>query len=178
MSWDTIIGKSEDVTPINNMIIIDPISFFWEVNAKYYRTFSPTVVGGLGANYGWFNGILNNGSSYGINAEVRFYPSKKAPHGFYLAPNIAFNIGSGQEYAPDANGNYGTTTATATSMTIGGMFGWQWFPSDNFCIGLALGFNDYIHVSGPSDILSIGTIFGSTITGILPALRFDIGYGW
>jgi hypothetical protein len=176
VSWDTIIGKSEDITPINNMIIIDPISFIWRFNARYYRTLSRTVTISLGGNYDWFNGLPDIGSAFGFNAELRLYPNKNAPHGFYMAPDISYDVATGQYSGLDANGN--PTSSSVSMITMGALFGWQWFPSDNFCLGLALGFDDYIHVSGPTDVYGFNTIFGNTITGILPAIRFDIGFGW
>lgn len=176
VSFDTIVGVEENVTPINNMILIEPLAYFYRLNLKYYRTFGSSMVGAVGADYGWLSGLINNGSSYGFNAEVRFYTAKKAPHGFYVAPNVSIDVAKGTDYNLDFNGNL--QTSTVTMMTIGALAGWQWFLSDNFAIGLALGFDDYIHVSGPTDTFTFATLYGSSITGILPVLRFDIGYGW
>ena len=54
--------------------------------------------------------------------------------------------------------------------SVGGLIGWQWFPGDQFAIGLGIGV-DYYFFSGEDDDFS-------DINGTAPALRFDIGYAW
>jgi hypothetical protein len=78
--------------------------------------------------------------------------------GFYVAPNISFNHISSGEVSSDP-------------FSIGMLVGWQWFPGDQFAMGLGIGIDRY---------------FGSVkdqhefhnYDGFAPALRFDIGFAW
>lgn len=96
---------------------------------------------------------------FGLNAEVRIHPSKKAIRGFYVAPNISFNSLGSSESNDDA---------TATSLGV--LVGWQWFPSDEFAMGLGIGIDHYF-LSGPKNSFQ-------DYDGNSPAIRFDIGYAW
>jgi hypothetical protein len=56
---------------------------------------------------------------------------------------------------------------------MGGLVGWQWFPGDQFAIGLGIG-ADYYFLSDDNT----GNDDFEDYSGMAPALRFDIGYAW
>ncbi len=148
-----IISESEDITARNNMITINVLKFFFFYNISYYRKASESVVVGAGIQTPTFGDM----SGVGINLEVRFYPNGKNMRGFYVAPNASYN-----------SFKYGSGSASNV-FSIGGLLGWQWFPGDQFAMGLGLGIDYY---SGSQDNSS------SKFDGTMPALRFDVGYAW
>jgi len=66
--------------------------------------------------------------AFGLNAEVMLYPSGKNLQGFYFAPNISYSSLTDTEI-----------DETISLFSIGGLIGWQWFPGDQFAIGLGTG---------------------------------------
>ncbi|HEY6170947.1 MAG TPA: hypothetical protein VIX80_01695 [Candidatus Kapabacteria bacterium] len=164
----TDIKKEEDITPRTNMITINPLKFFVFYNLSYYHAFNSNIAAGIGAQIPTWSDI----NGFGVNAEMRFYPSKKALRGFYVAPNISYNLLNDEYPSYDENGNP-TTSDDVTSFSVGALVGWQWFPGDDFAIGLGIGI-DYYFLSG--DIVSGSTL--DQLEGLKPALRFDIGYAW
>jgi hypothetical protein len=173
---DTIISETEDVRHINNMITINPLKFIVFYNLSYYRAFSPYIAVGVGLQMP----TLHDFGGFGASGEMRIYPSGKALRGFYIAPNVSYNRLTTSFSYPlyDNNGNYtgnSSSSAATTVTTIGVLLGWQWFPGDEFAIGLGIGLDDYF-VSGSADGQYID--FGAYSNGAVPALRFDIGYAW
>lgn len=165
----TEIKKEEDITPRSNMITINPLKFFIFYNLSYYHALNKNIAIGIGAQMPTISDI----GGFGVNAEMRFYPSKRALRGFYVAPNVSYNTLS-NEYT-SYNGETTTTEKiSANSYSVGLLAGWQWFPGDDFAIGLGIGF-DYYFLSG--DLNGNESIFKS-FDGFAPALRFDIGYAW
>lgn len=158
------VKKEEGITPRTNMIVVNPLKFFLFYNLSYFHAVSKTVAVGGGAQMPTLEGI----NGFGVNAEVRFYPSKKALRGFYFAPNISYNHLSSPEY--DWEGT--STTSSADAFTVGALLGWQWFPGDDFAIGVGIGY-DYYFLSESDHYLGFGDYDGGA-----PALRFDIGYAW
>jgi hypothetical protein len=152
------ISQSEDITPRNDLIIINPLKFLLFYNISYYHKLSDQVTIGGGIQMPTIKGI----DGFGASAEVRLYPSGKNLRGFYFAPNISFNNLS------DSNGD-----GSISLFSIGGLVGWQWFPGDQFAIGLGIG-ADYYFLS---DEKSNNDDF-ENYSGMAPALRFDIGYAW
>lgn len=67
----------------------------------------------------------------GGNFELRYYPSGKTLRGFYVAPN--FSVSSLSAFR-----------SSGTATTIGVLMGWQWFPGDDFALGLGIGIDRYI----------------------------------
>ncbi len=151
----TIVSTSEDITPRNDMIVINPLKFILFYNLSYYHSFSKNIGIGLGFQAPTLGGI----NGFGVNAEIRIYPSKKSLRGFYFAPNISYN-------------NLTSGGATVTPFSIGALLGWQWFPGDDFAIGLGIGIDYYFIGSSYK-----GDSFDS-YKGSAPAVRFDIGYAW
>jgi hypothetical protein len=84
------------------------------------------------------------------------HPRGKSLRGFYVAPNFSINSISSNE-------------STITISSIGLLLGWQWFPGDDFAMGVGIGIDNYW---GSNDKVSFNRI------GLAPALRFDIGYAW
>ncbi len=156
VTTSTIISKSEDITPHNQMIVVNPLKFFLFYNLTYFHRLSEGAALGIGVQTPTpadFNG-------FGINAEVRFYPSNRALRGFYIAPNISYNR------ITEVSSNTSTSP-----FSVGALFGWQWFPGDDFAIGLGLGVDYYTSTDSGNDALG-------NYSGTMPAIRFDIGYAW
>jgi len=150
-----IISRSEDVTPRTGVLFVNPLKFFLLYNLSYMHRVSPTVAVGGGIQIPTPADV----TGFGFSAEVRIHPSGKGPRGFYVAPNISYtSLTSG--------------TSTADPFSIGVLLGWQWFPGDEFAMGLGLGV-DYYSGSTSTDGGEI-----SKFSGAVPALRFDIGYAW
>ncbi len=169
VSDETIIKKEEDITPYTDMVNINPLKFFIAYNMTWYHKIANNAAVGIGAEFG----ALHENTAWGMNAEFRFYPSKKSMHGFYFAPNISYVQATNVDYYfYDGYGSY-----TARTMTAGMLLGWQWFPGSDFSIGLALGADAYIplNTSHADSYDLLGGIYGS---GVYPAIRFDIGYAW
>lgn len=155
ITQSVIVSQSEDITPRRSMIIVNPLKFLLFYNLSYYHKLSASTVIGGGFQVPTPSGV----SGFGVNAELRLHPSGKAPRGFYVAPNISYNtLRSG----PD----------TVNPFSIGGLVGWQWFPGDEFAMGLGIG-ADYYTGSVQDESGDIGKF-----DGWAPALRFDIGYAW
>ena len=150
-----IISESEDITPRHHMIVINPLKFLLFYNISYYQRVSTNIAIGAGVQSPTPAGI----NGIGFNAEVRFHPSGKTLKGFYLAPNISYNRLSGEN-----------SSNAVSIFSIGGLVGWQWFPGDDFAMGLGIGIDHYTASKDNSD-------FGD-YDGNAPALRFDIGYAW
>ena len=165
----TELKKEEDITPRTNMITINPLKFFLFYNLSYYHAFSNNIAAGIGVQMPTLSGL----SGFGVNAEMRFHPSKKALRGFYVAPNVSYNSLTNDYDTYDENGNPQFESSNATSFSVGALVGWQWFPGDDFAIGLGIGY-DYYFISG--DIATGPSL--EKLDGGAPALRFDIGYAW
>ena len=150
-----IVSQSEDITPRTSMIVINPLKFFLFYNIAYFHKFSATMVAGGGVQSPTLSGV----DGFGFLAEVRLHPSGKAPYGFYVAPNISYNhIESGGEQS--------------SPFSVGVLVGWQWFPGDEFAMGLGLGVDYYTgSVSDEGGDLD-------SYDGTAPLVRFDIGYAW
>lgn len=158
----TRVGTTEDITPRKDMIVVNPLKFLLFYNVSYYHALSPNLVVGGGFQIPSLSGM----SGFGLNAEMRFHPSGKALRGFYVAPNISYNSLSLSDGIGDK--------ITSSPFSVGALLGWQWFPGDDFAIGLGIGVDYYIgSVSSDAETTSLGRYSGTA-----PALRFDIGYAW
>jgi hypothetical protein len=153
-----IISQTEDITPRNSMIIINPLKFLLFYNISYYHKLSDAVAIGGGIQFPTLRDI----NGFGANAEVRLYPNGRNLKGFYFAPNISYNSLS------ESNSD-----ESISLFSIGGLIGWQWFPGDQFAIGLGIG-ADYYFLS---DENQENDDFES-YSGMAPLLRFDIGFAW
>ena len=151
------VSKTEDITPRTNLITINPLKFFLFYNLSYYHKLSSQIAVGGGLQMP----ALADMSGFGINGEMRFYPSGKTLKGFYLAPNVSYNLLT-------------SDGSNANLLSVGALAGWQWFPGDEFAIGLGIGVDRYFVGVGDKDEV----LLFDDYEGTLPALRFDIGYGW
>jgi len=147
----TVISTSEDITPRNDMIVINPLKFFLFYNVSYYHKISDKVALGGGFQIPTIKGL----GGIGVNAELRYYPSGKTLRGFYFAPNTSYN-------------RLSVSDEPASAGSIGVLIGWQWFPGDDFAIGLGIGIDYY---TGENSEFP-------NISGTVPAIRFDVGYAW
>lgn len=168
------ISTTEDITPRSHMLVINPLKFLLYYNLSYYQRLSNTLVIGGGLQMPTISDI----GGFGANAEVRLHPSAKAMRGFYVAPNVSYNVLSTEwrsNYNPETD-QYETREESASAFSIGALVGWQWFPGDDFALGLGIGM-DYYFLSSSFDDGFDGNPF-SSYNGTAPALRFDIGYAW
>jgi len=150
-----IVSQSEDITPRNSMIVINPLKFLVFYNISYFQKLNESTAIGVGLQMPTISGV----NGFGVNAEARFYPKGNNLKGFYLAPNFSYNNLTEE----GDNENVSITSA-------GGLVGWQWFPGEQFAMGLGIGV-DYYFFSGNSDDFE-------DYNGFAPALRFDIGFAW
>lgn len=149
-----IISETEDITPRNSMIIINPLKFLLFYNISYFHKISDGAAIGGGIQFPTPKDV----NGFGVNAEVRIYPNGKNLRGFYFAPNVSYNSLSDN------------SDETVSITSVGGLVGWQWFPGDQFALGLGIG-ADYYFFSGSDESFD-------DYDGFAPALRFDIGYAW
>jgi hypothetical protein len=152
----TVISKSEDITPHNQMVVVNPLKFFLFYNLTYFHRLSSDAALGIGLQMPTLAGL----NGFGVNAEVRFYPSQHALRGFYIAPNLSYNRLTTE-----------SDKVITTPFSIGALFGWQWFPGDDFAIGFGLGVDYYTSADEANDALG-------HYSGTVPAVRFDLGYAW
>ena len=82
-----IISETEDITPRNSMIIINPLKFLLFYNISYFHKISDGAAIGGGVQFPTPKGI----SGFGANLEARFYPTGKNLRGFYYAPNFSYS---------------------------------------------------------------------------------------
>jgi hypothetical protein len=154
-SKSVIVSESEDITPRHSMIVINPLKFFIFYNLSYFHKVSATTAVGGGVQFPTISGL----DGFGLSAEVRIHPSRKALRGFYIAPNISYN-------------NLKTDDVESSPFSLGVLLGWQWFPGDEFAMGLGIGIDYYT-----GSISDQNEDFGN-YDGTVPAVRFDIGYAW
>ena len=150
-----IISKTEDITPRSGMLLINPLKFLLFYNISYMHNVNDKVTVGAGIQTPTLAGI----NGFGINAEVRIYPKGKNMKGFYIAPNFSYN-----------NLKSTGSSSSASISSIGGLLGWQWFPGDEFAMGLGIGIDYYFTAEN--------NYLFNDYNGTAPALRFDIGYAW
>jgi hypothetical protein len=168
------VHTTEDITTRNSMLVINPLKFFLYYNLSYYQRLSNTLVVGGGLQMPTISEI----GGFGANAEIRLHPSGKAMRGFYVAPNVSFNVLSTDfrtDYNPETD-QYETREESASAFSVGGLVGWQWFPGDDFAMGLGIGLDYYFLSSSVDD--ELGSNPFSSYNGTAPAFRFDIGYAW
>lgn len=152
-----IISQEEDITPRMNMIIVNPLKFLLFYNLSYFHKLTEQAVIGAGVQFPTVSGL----NGYGINLELRLHPAKKSLRGFYIAPNLSYNRLKSTEDGEQLN-----------AFSIGALLGWQWFPGDEFAIGLGIGADYYVGSTSSSS----GDL--EKYDGFVPAIRFDIGYAW
>lgn len=144
-----IISKTEDITPRWGIITINPLKLILFYNLSFYAKINSITAIGIGIQSPTLSGI----NGFGFNIEARLYPSGKCLRGFYFAPNISVNFLSSND------------SDNETIFSYGALLGWQWFPGDEFALGLGLGMDYYT-----------GSI--SKMKGTAPAIRFDVGYAF
>jgi hypothetical protein len=150
-----IVSQSEDITPRNSMIVINPLKFLVFYNISFFQKLNESTAIGVGLQMPTISGV----NGFGVNAEARFYPKGNNLRGFYLAPNFSYNN------LTEEGDNEKVSITSA-----GGLVGWQWFPGEQFAMGLGIGV-DYYFFSGNDDDFE-------DYNGFAPALRFDIGFAW
>jgi len=150
-----IISETEDITSRGNLIVINPLKFLLFYNLSYFHKISDDLVIGGGIQVPTISGI----SGFGINTEARFYPKGNNMRGFYIAPNLSYNHLSVDDVSTDP-------------FSLGILIGWQWYPGDQFAMGLGIGVDHYFgSVKYNNDDLG-------NYNGFEPALRFDINIYW
>ena len=155
LTESVVVSQTQDITPRNNMLIINPLKFLLFYNISYFHKITDGFAVGLGLQAPTLSGI----NGFGVNAEARLYPSGRNLKGFYFAPNVSYN-----------NISHEGGGSSVSVGSVGALIGWQWFPGEQFAMGLGIGI-DYYFLSNDEENLS-------DYNGTAPALRFDIGYAW
>lgn len=155
LTESVIVSQTQDITPRNSMLVINPLKFLLFYNLSYFHKITDGFAVGLGLQAPTLSGI----NGFGVNAEARIYPSGRNLKGFYFAPNVSYNSLS-------LAGEDGSVSAAS----VGVLVGWQWFPGEQFAMGLGIGIDDYF-LSNKKENLG-------DYSGTAPLLRFDIGYAW
>ena len=152
-----IISQEQDITPRKSMIIVNPLKFLLFYNISYFHKLTEQAAIGAGVQFPTVSGL----DGYGLNLEFRLHPAKKTLRGFYFAPNLSYNRLKSTEDGEQIN-----------AFSMGALLGWQWFPGDEFAIGLGIGADYYVGSASSSS----GDL--EKYDGFMPAIRFDIGYAW
>jgi len=150
-----VVSLTEDITPRNHMVIINPLKFLLFYNISYFQKISDNIVIGGGVQVPTLSGL----SGFGANAEIRIHPNGKNLKGFYIAPNISYN-------------HLTTDEGSTSPFSVGVLAGWQWFPGEQFALGFGIGLDYYCGTIEETN----GNL--EDYNGTVPALRFDIGYAW
>ena len=150
-----VVFVTEDITPRNHMVIINPLKFLLFYNISYFQKISDNIVVGGGVQVPTLSGL----SGFGANAEIRIHPNGNNLKGFYIAPNISYN-------------HLSTEDGSTSPFSVGLLAGWQWFPGEQFAIGFGIGLDYYIGTIEENN----GNL--ENYNGSVPAIRFDIGYAW
>lgn len=182
----TRVSKSEDITPRENMITVDPVKFFSLYNISFLHKVSPNVAVGAGIQSP--TGLID-ATGFGVSGEVAFYPTGKLFRGFHIGGNIAYNnvTTTSTIYNYDPNtGNSTTTTLeeTVAPISIGTSIGWHWYPWDEFATEIGLG-ADIVMNGRPKNDADRNSFIGqdevpflTVRNGVWPSVRFRIGYAW
>ena len=149
-----VISDTQDITPRNNVLLVNPLEFFIFYNLTFLHRLNDNSAMAVGAR----TPTLARVGGAGINAEYRYYPKGTALKGFYFAPIASINRLTADD-----------ESLTATS--VGARAGWQWFAGRDFSIGFGLGLDYYVAEDSDDGDLS-------EYSGTIPALRFNIGYSW
>ncbi len=166
----TTISKTEDVTPLENAVTTNPFSYYIFYNISYMHAITPMIAvgGGVDIPTAFAPGDM---SGFGINLEGRFYLGRHPFHGFFLNPVISFHS---LTYTPSTYDGPTIERVHDTPFSIGAYMGWHWYPWDEFMTQIAFG-ADW-NISKTTDESLIG--LGSDRTGLVPGLRFGLGYAW
>ena len=149
-----IISSSEDITPRNNVLLVNPLEFFLFYNLTFLHRLSDNSAIAVGAR----TPTIRRLGGAGVNGEYRYYPKGRALKGFYFAPIVSIN-------------RLNADNESLTASSVGARAGWQWFAGSDFSIGFGLGLDYYIAKDSDDDDLE-------TFDGTVPALRFNLGYAW
>jgi hypothetical protein len=150
-------------------IKINPLSLaFGVIGVDYEKVVSDKNSFQVGAGF-ISRGILGtNYTGFSVSGSYRFFISKDdAPKGLFVAPTVgasfvSFKFDSGIPGASTASSSY-------TSLSIGGLVGYQWlFSDDQFSFELGV---------GPAYGIGLGEAgIGTLGIGVLPQLSLSLGY--
>lgn len=151
------IYTEEEIAPPQHMLYLDPFSFFINYNIGYMQMVSSKVA---------FGGALilpaaQDVSGMAIELEGRVYPGGKGLGGFYVAPRFTYST-------------LRIRPTNDVTVALAGFVGWQWFPANDFGIGLGVGYERFFSRIDDGENNSLFGVYGNG----RPAIRFDIGYVW
>lgn len=178
----------ETTTEHKNILKTNMTSFFISTfHLNYERVMNKQVTLQLGVHYSFAgSGLSDNGNNnnnsyqgirgFGITPEIRFYPNKIAPIGFYVAfsPRFQSYTTSNQYYNNQIGGN-SSTQVRHTAVGAGFLVGSQWIIGDRITIESYIGpsinytnitstnsLNNYSNNNGPI-VNRVGVRFGVTL---------------
>ena len=168
----TSIASSEDITVRENMVYVDPIKFFGLFNVGYQRAIAPGFsVGGTIQS----PTQLTDASGIGFSVEGRYYPMNRMFRGFHLGANVAYNNLTYERYSYETQQ---IEKIEFAPFSTGVLIGWHWYPWSDFATEIALGADYNFTGEERGDYFSEQVPFLSNRKGLIPSLRFNIGYAW
>ncbi|NOY91343.1 MAG: hypothetical protein GXP55_09040 [Deltaproteobacteria bacterium] len=142
--------------PLRNLITINPLSLIFGVlSLEYEHAFGDRVSLAVGPDLLLFNSDVR---AYGVSAALRLFVTGAAPAGFWMGPNTSV-------VAASAEG------ATGFGYEIGAQLGYTWiWGVFALSIGGGVRYQDITVRDGG------GVVAGAS--GVLPSLRFSLGFGF
>lgn len=144
-----------------NVLKINPISLaFGNFNLSYQKAVSDASAIQIGANY-WYNIFGTKVSGVGARGAYHFFISnreKAAPEGFYIGPQMGFNVANVTE-----------TDERVTTVGVGLMLGYQWIWESGVTLDLG---------AGPMYQFANETTTDESFQGFLPNITLAIGYNF
>lgn len=156
-----------------NVIKVNPIAMaFGSISFSYETLISDNgaievsaAYTSIGVSVGSDADVKANGFGLGLGYKAYFSKTKDAPRGWYVEPNLGYSsISTG---ANEADGS-------VSLFNLGALGGYQWIfggSESGFALDLGLGFN---YINGSSS----GDVSGLTLSGVIPAGKVSIGYGF
>jgi len=156
-----------------NVIKVNPLAMaFGSISFSYETLISDkgaievsAAYTSLGVSVGSNADAKASGFGLGVGYKAYFSKTKDAPRGWYAEPNLGYS-----SVTTTANESDGSVSL----FNLGALGGYQWIfggGDSGFALDLGLGFN---YINGSSS----GDVSGLTLSGIIPAGKVSIGYGF
>lgn len=155
--------------PHTQIINADLVSYILALNVSWVHALSEGTAADIGVELGFSQ------PAWGISGEFRIYPGKKSLRGFYYAP-IGSLIWSTPAYYDESTGIL--QQPTQVTLDIGAVAGWQWFPTSDFALGFALGFESNFPLTGNPYRNDLVPFSQGNFEQLFPVLQLNVGYGW
>ncbi len=117
---------------------------------------------------------------FGVTPELRFYPSGKAPHGFYVGPYLTYKSLLYSASATDDQGQKASGSISFNAIGGGAVIGYQFIFGDVFVLDLNSGFG-YYNIKSSDLVLTFPDNTNQTyptgikLVGVTPILGISLG---